>query len=651
MFQSLGRYIYDRRRGLFKTAGVIGTLYVSGKYILQRLEEVKESVLTERGARENLRKRFQQNMQDCTFTIMAYMPTLASRILEELDVERISLELQNRSKKQVVPISQPQESSAEAAPPPRLDRISSESDVPTTTSEEASAPSSQTHLSASLVSAVELEASSPVSSFSNLSERDASNSQSVAPSFASPSIGQAASDDQNTSSYLSNMESSDPLSSSLPLSSNPLADSEISWVQFRNNQSTENDGGNPTDFNSSAEHKTDAAPEDNLPVIPDLELPTLDLSSVSIVDTQSAAGTQASDRVQPNNGGSAMSHIGDSMDTRDGMGSLALKTKAELWHELKIMSFTRVLVVLYSTTLLSLQIHVQLNLIGRYKYVQSVRELEIQERQREKEQQSELGADLFDSLGLVGSFVHSVAPALSSALGSNYSSLPEEETLESEDLLDDDIERKYLTLSWWLLHIGWRDVASRVRAAAEDILQGVSLKSRLSMNDLRDLLAQMRKQIEFLPDSSTRSDITSAIFPLSPSAEQNVLIQGGISPHLATIDPPLRHLLNETRAYVNSPDFNLVWGMALDKGFDTILSGLEREIFGDIPSLQEVDGASQEEGERRERLAGMLPGLARWCHPALYGIPNELVEGLATMRELAGMSAIVFSSYEEDTVM
>ncbi|CAG8727053.1 11332_t:CDS:2, partial [Acaulospora colombiana] len=393
-----------------------------------------------------LRKRFQQNMQDCTFTIMAYMPTLASRILEELDVERISLELQNRSKKQAVLNSQPGESSAEAAPPPRLDWVSSESDVPTTTSEEASAPSNHTHLSASLGSAVELEASSPISSFSNLSERDASNSQPGAPSFASPSIGQAASEDQNTSSYLSNMESSDPLSSSLPLSSNPLADSEISWVQFQN-RPTENHGGNSTDLNSSAEPKTGGALEDNLPIIPDLELPSLDLSSVSIVDTQSAAETQASDRVQPNHGGSAMSHIGDTMDTRD----------------------------------------------------------EKQERQREKEQQSEFGTDLFDSLGLVGSFVHSVAPALSSALGSSYSVLQEEETHEPEDLLDDDIERKYLTLSWWLLHIGWRDVASRVRTAAEEILQGVSLKSRLSMNDLRDLLAQMRKQIEFVSDSSIRS--------------------------------------------------------------------------------------------------------------------------------------------------
>jgi peroxin-3 len=65
--------------------------------------------------------------------------------------------------------------------------------------------------------------------------------------------------------------------------------------------------------------------------------------------------------------------------------------------------------------------------------------------------------------------------------------------------------------------------------------------------------------------------------------------------------------------------------MALDKGFDIIINGLEKEIFGDS-SLQEADDTLQEEGERRERLAGMLPGLARWCHPALYGIPNELVE-------------------------
>jgi len=166
------------------------------------------------------------------------------------------------------------------------------------------------------------------------------------------------------------------------------------------------------------------------------------------------------------------------------------------------------------------------------------------------------------------------------------------------------------------------------------------------MTDLRGLILQMRKRIEFQADGQTRTEyasfhnivahvtsshlnsITSVIFPQSTSAEQNVLIQGGISPHLATIDPPLRRLLDETKAYVASPDFQLVWGLSLDRGCNMVLDGLEREVFGEAPSLEEVgqNVETPSPTDRTERLAGILPGLARWCHPALYGLPNALVE-------------------------
>lgn len=52
MLGAIGSYLYDRRRGLLKSAGVIGTLYVAGKYAIQRLEEIKEAVLIERNAKE-----------------------------------------------------------------------------------------------------------------------------------------------------------------------------------------------------------------------------------------------------------------------------------------------------------------------------------------------------------------------------------------------------------------------------------------------------------------------------------------------------------------------------------------------------------------------------------------------------------------------
>jgi len=100
------------------------------------------------------------------------------------------------------------------------------------------------------------------------------------------------------------------------------------------------------------------------------------------------------------------------------------------------------------------------------------------------------------------------------------------------------------------------------------------------------------------------------------------------------------------------------------------MSGLEREIFGEVPAIQVVEESAnaQSSEDRRERLAGILPGLARWCHPALFGLPNELVEvsvdklisscrtdcefqALGSMREVAGLSAIIYSSYNNSATL
>lgn len=44
---------------------------------------------------------------------------------------------------------------------------------------------------------------------------------------------------------------------------------------------------------------------------------------------------------------------------------------------------------------------------------------------------------------------------------------------EDEDMVvDEETERKYLTLSWWFLNVGWKDVAQRVRSAVEVVFSG-----------------------------------------------------------------------------------------------------------------------------------------------------------------------------------
>lgn len=45
-----------------------------------------------------MRKRFQQNRQDISFTIMTYLPLLSKHILDDMDVEALTAELQSLSR-------------------------------------------------------------------------------------------------------------------------------------------------------------------------------------------------------------------------------------------------------------------------------------------------------------------------------------------------------------------------------------------------------------------------------------------------------------------------------------------------------------------------------------------------------------------------
>jgi peroxin-3 len=52
MFGGVRRYIWERRRGLAKIAGVVGGVYLITKYVLERLEEMREKAKQDRAARE-----------------------------------------------------------------------------------------------------------------------------------------------------------------------------------------------------------------------------------------------------------------------------------------------------------------------------------------------------------------------------------------------------------------------------------------------------------------------------------------------------------------------------------------------------------------------------------------------------------------------
>ena len=48
-----------------------------------------------------------------------------------------------------------------------------------------------------------------------------------------------------------------------------------------------------------------------------------------------------------------------------------------------------------------------------------------------------------------------------------------EEDLQEVECVDEETERKFLTLSWWILHVGWKDVGERVRRGVEEVFEGL----------------------------------------------------------------------------------------------------------------------------------------------------------------------------------
>ncbi|KAI6039935.1 Peroxin-3-domain-containing protein [Pisolithus marmoratus] len=640
MFESLQRYVYDRRRGLLDTVMTMGTAYAASAYLRDRLEEVKQNVMKQRVARESLRQRFQSTHDDACFTIMALIPTLATQILEEMDVESLTDELQSLS------------TSSGARSP-------------------AQPPLPHVH---------DVQSAAETSSISD--------AQSEAGSMSLSSYSGSGYDVERASGFGS-----------------------ASWVEHMSASGT------------SQAPRTFFTPP----------------------------GSQLSDSILST--GSSLSH-GTSSDGSSPSPS-AKKRKAQLWKEVKNLTLTRALTTLYTTTLLSLLTAAQLSIIARSRYIASVRASERAERAHER----------IPHFSLTGILTRETIASVVDVEALLPGWLTEDDDLDSEEDINDDIsegtEARYLTLSWWILHVGWKDVAARVRGAVESVFDSVSLRNKLSCSELRALILDARRHVE-LDGAAGRphSRFFSCLLPPTPETTAHVLAQGGAplvplpsapqqdcsrahgkqravdpfdpmviqdgfsaetaidisSPKPRAVNlpsrtqesssytlpkpapPPLPHshafeskpsssaevrqesallsslrsdprfisLLDETRAYLSGPDFAYALTCALDRATGVLIDHLHKRVFVDTGNplnpaeentneVQDKGGQADAEGtkttdaneEPKIRLVGLLPGLARWSQLALNATPNELVDNIMAVREVSALEAIVISDYQD----
>ncbi|EPS37631.1 hypothetical protein H072_8637 [Dactylellina haptotyla CBS 200.50] len=304
------------------------------------------------------------------------------------------------------------------------------------------------------------------------------------------------------------------------------------------------------------------------------------------------------------------------------------KTKAQLWNELKITSITRAYTLIYTLGLLCFLTRIQLNLLGRRNYLSSVISL------AERDNESPISLE-------------------------NNENNPQ---LSQEDY---DVNRKYLTFSWWLLHRGWRKVLSVVEVSVKQVFGPLNPRDDISMSQLRELTMQIRKTVEGDELFST----SWLPFLLPPNGDEDmVLREAGVIPEHANPDPtgtsqtsvfassaPLRRLLDETSDLIDSPPGRDVLTQLFDAGFNVLLEEKLAEQAFKVVALP-MPGSVDHEGriteiyevppDAKTKVANVLAVVTRQAHLVGNGIPNEYLKAMEKQQDLTGFSAIIYSNFD-----
>ncbi len=120
MIDATRRWLRRNRTNFAIGFGILGVGYVATQYVLSKIKEAGERMSNDRIAKEkwvnskfatwltfvtethhSLRRRFQQNQEDCTFTVLALLPTATENILEASPVENITHELQQKKAERI----------------------------------------------------------------------------------------------------------------------------------------------------------------------------------------------------------------------------------------------------------------------------------------------------------------------------------------------------------------------------------------------------------------------------------------------------------------------------------------------------------------------------------------------------------------------
>jgi peroxin-3 len=300
-------------------------------------------------------------------------------------------------------------------------------------------------------------------------------------------------------------------------------------------------------------------------------------------------------------------------------------------------AITRAFTLIYTLSLLTLLTRIQLNLLGRRNYLASV---------------------------------VSLAAPQSTTEGARIN-LENNDDDNFEQAYGNDFEtnRRYLSLSWWLLHRGCLDLIGKVQAAVKDVFGLLNPREEITLEKLSELTLEVRKRVEGATEEERRyihfphlSVYDPSLTPsprtckwLSfllppPDKEDFVLRESGMTSSSESTSPStttsLRRLIDETSDLIDSPSFTHVLTLLLDTAFSHLVDTKISQLSYKIPPVSESSARVQEiiGSDVKAKVANSLAVFCRQAHSIGSGANNEYLAAVEQVRDLEAFAAVVYSS-------
>ncbi|KAK3592901.1 hypothetical protein CHS0354_004127 [Potamilus streckersoni] len=256
--------------------------------------------------------------------------------------------------------------------------------------------------------------------------------------------------------------------------------------------------------------------------------------------------------------------------------------KLQIWEELKILSFTRCVAIVYGCTMMCLLLRIQLNIIGGYMF-------------------------------------------LDNAAGRNG---------VSKELAPPEVQEKYLSLIRVFFSEGLAELIPVVKDAVVKETGSISLKEKLSVSNITAIVSQIRERIENGKESTLRELPTLPLGKYMLNVNKTS-VQDDIESDIYT------RLLYETRDVLESNDFHTVFKLCLDHGFGKLLDF----IADHFKEVQKTETSIISLHETSIPVAKLIPFISRLIYKLGSDAPNPLVQEILVLEQTKTFAANIYEAF------